>query len=262
MNKELTLEEMHQAAMLRDAGRTSEAIAMLSTYIDNTDPEIAVNALNSIGICYLNEERYDKAEDCYAQAYTIAVKNNMHDQLIGIARDRGINFKNWKKFSESESAFSNSIDLIKASTFESKEKDALLGITHSKLGLLYTDMERFNEAEKEFGYALAAADSSDHKYWQLITKLDYCSFLIKKGDFKLAIVLLDQGLIQEAKDQGKGYKLIEAQCMAGEAAVGLESPKKAREYYLQAQETLKTFNSEALTKRFGDAIVKKLSTLP
>lgn len=254
------LAELNSANTLRDAGKTSEAISVFEKYIQHTDPAIAIKANNWLGIAYLNEGKHDEAEECYLRAYDLATVHALTLDLIGITRDRAINFINRKKFQEAEVSFLESLDLAEKYLPTGKEKDAIIGITQDKLGLLYFDMELFAQAEQAMTAGIELLKKADHEYWLLITQIDYARLLNASGRPDEARSLLDT-LIPEAQRQGKEYKLAEAYVSAGDSALALKDNDSARAYLKHAEETVDSFDSEHVKNRFMAEINKRLALL-
>lgn len=249
---------IEKANQLRDGGKTKEAAKLLMPLTKAKSFEVAVNANISLGICYTNEGLYQKAIDCYKRAYVIADKNKWMKRLGGICRDIAIASKNAKKNKDAEKWFIKSVELIKKYSDEGQGKPASLGITYSKLGLLYTETKKLSKAEIVFDESQKLLKKTSHDYWKLIGGLDFCAYLLATKEYRDAQKILDV-LVSEAIAQEKEYKLIEAFILSGETEMGLKNKAAAKKYYSMAKLTLKIFDSPLVRKKFEKEIDKRLN---
>jgi len=253
----MTQKQINKANELRDAGKTNEAKKILIPLLKSKDYQVAVNAHSALGICYANENNFSQAIKYYKKAYGLSEKNNWKERLGGIARDIAIVYKNAKKYKDSEKWMLRSIELIKKYFDEGQGVNASLGITYSKLGLLYTQMKKYTKAKNAFVKAFQYLSKSDHAYWKLIAGIDKSEFLIASKKYKQAKEELEK-LISAAICQNKEYKLIEALILLGDSEKGLKNKTAAKMFYNLADLTLKIFDSPQVIKKFRGEIDKRL----
>ncbi len=264
---------INKANNLRDSGQPQASRKILAPLTKAKDFRVAVNAYDSLGIGYLNENEFGKANECYKTSLKIAEENKWYERLSGITRNIAICYKNAKKYSQAEKWFLQAIEYVKKYSDEGfptlpdarigtgrsgqAGKNASLGITYSKLGLLYCDMKLYRKSALVFAKAMPLLNKSKHDYWKLIGNIDRCHLLYHTKKYKEAQKWLEYA-ITDALAQDKEYKLIEALLLAGDVELKLKNKLKAQQCFLWVKEVLKISDSPKLTKKFEVALKEKL----
>jgi len=256
----MTQKQIEKANVLRDSGKTKEAIKILTPILKAKDFKVMTNAHIALGICYTNEKKYEKAIELYKKAIAICEKNKWLPRIGGIARDMAIAYKNAKKFSEAEEWMLKSLALIKEYYDEGRGMNASLGIGYSKLGLIYTEAKKYPKAERVFTISQKYLKAGNHEYWKLIGAIDYCYYLSARKDYKKAKGIL-QKVITEGIRQEKEYKLIETFILAGDTEMGLGNKDGAKMFYSMAKLSItKIFDSPEVRGKFQSQIESRIKS--
>ncbi|MBI2447997.1 tetratricopeptide repeat protein [Candidatus Microgenomates bacterium] len=254
-----------KANILRDSGQPTASRRILLPLLKSKDFRIAVNAYDSLGLGYMNEKEYTKALECFKSGLKLAEDGGWFERLSGIARDIAIAYKNAKKYQQAEKWFLTAIEYVRKYNDEGPPTlrsgqaggNASLGITYSKLGLLYTDMKLYRKAQLVFAKALPLLNKSKHDYWKLIGNIDRCNLLYQTKKYREAQKWLEYA-ITDALAQDKEYKLIEALLLAGDTELKLKNKLKAQQCFLWVKEVLKISDSPRLTKKFEGELKKRI----
>jgi len=256
----MTQNLINKANTLRDAGRVNAARKILIPLLKAKNYQVACNANDALGICFMNEDNFTKAIRYYKKAFEIAEKNRWRQRLSGIARNIAIAYKNSKKYKEAEKWFLKSLEFVKKYSDEGQGKNASLGITYTKLGLLYTDRKNYQKAARTLEQGINFLRKSSHDYWKLIGAIDRCYFYLATKKYKNMEQELP-AIISDAIEQNKEYKLIEALILAGDAEKGLKNLLAANQFYNLAKLVLRIFDSKEVIKKFQEEIDQKIRDL-
>ena len=163
-----------QATQLRNTGKGYEAVAVYqqakAAYKAQGELAKAAGCQHMVGVSYKIEHDLPKALPAYEHA--IAEYQQAKD-LLGpgrVERDMGIMFEYHDRFKEAESHLLKSKQLLQAAS-QSPERDAELGITLAKLGLLYTRMGEFQKVEAPLFEGLGLIRKVGHPFYEMTALL-------------------------------------------------------------------------------------------
>ncbi|MDD5731299.1 MAG: tetratricopeptide repeat protein [Patescibacteria group bacterium] len=251
--------KINQANQLRDSGKSEAAIKILKPLLKSKNYKAAVNATISLGICYSNQRKFEKAIGLFKKAILICEKNKWPSRIGSIYRDMGIATKSIGKYKEAEKLMFKSIDFMKKYYDEGQGLNASIGITYSKLGTLYQKMRKYAKAKTAFETARKMLKKGNHEYWNLMAEIDYAGFLVTQKQFKKAKEIL-QKAIPEAIKQEKEYFLMKSLILSGDCEKTLKNSDGAQMFYSMAKITVeKIFDSQEVREKFEKEIKKRLT---
>jgi len=241
---------IEKANILRDSGKTNEAIKILKKFLTAKDYEIRINATISLGICYSNKGEYDKAIGLYKEAISDCENNKWLSRIGSIYRDMAIAQKSAKRYNEAEVSFERSLIMMEKYSDEGQGINASLGITYVKMGDLYFERKQYTKAEKAYSKGRKMLRNSHHEYWKLIAEVDYAEFLVAKKEFKKAQELLRKSVYEGIK-QEKEYFIVKSLTLLGDIEKSQKNFDSAKMFYALAKIVVdKIFDSQEVRERF------------
>lgn len=191
----LKLEE--QATYLRNVGKGNEAANVYASakeaYLKVGDLARAAGCQHMIGVSYKIENNIDEALTAYHQA--VADYRKVSD-TIGcgrVERDIGIMFEYHDRFVEAE------LHLLRSKNMLEAEQGPELGITLAKIGLLYTRMKKFDQAEAPIVEGLQLIREHGHTFYEITALMHLGALYMATGHTGRALdnLLASLGLIYE-----------------------------------------------------------------
>ncbi len=186
-----------QAGLLRNSGKGYEAVEVYTqakaAYVATGDLVKAAGCQHMIGVSYKIENDIDKALAAYEQAIADYQKAGDAFGPGRVERDIGIMFEYHDRFAEAEQHLQKSKELLSA------EHGAELGITLAKIGLLYTRMNKRDQAEAPILEGLQLIRHAGHPFYELTALMHLGGLYLAAGhaDRALANLQASLGLIYE-----------------------------------------------------------------
>lgn len=200
-----------QATVERNQGRAKLAIKTYEDakklYLENNELSRAAGMQHMIGVCYKIENNLDSALPAYEQA--IADYKKAGDALGPgrVERDIAIMYEYHDRLEEAEKHLLKSKSELESqpegepnpSVNEATTRNAELGITLSKIGLLYIRQNKLDEAEKYMIDGIALIRKAGHPFYEMTTlvNLGALYFATKHYGRMLANLQAALGLVYE-----------------------------------------------------------------
>jgi tetratricopeptide (TPR) repeat protein len=202
-----------KAAKLRNQGKGYEAVKVFQKarekYLSEGDALKAAGCLHMMGISYKIENDLQKAMPLYDQA---ADEYRQIGDRLGpgrVYRDAGIMLEYHDRLDEaadylqkSKAELENVPDDAEGVSYVGEgppTKNAELGITLAKIGLILTRQKQFEEAEKQIIAGLKLIRKTGHVFYEMTALLHYSALHITMGNYGWALDKLEAalGLIYE-----------------------------------------------------------------
>ncbi len=187
-----SLEE--KAGQLRNAGKGYEAAKAYQqakqAYLQADDLTRAAGMQHMIGVSYKIENDLEQAMPAYEIATADYEKAGNKLGPGRVERDIGIMLEYHDRLDEAEQHLQKSKELLEQlpddqqsaqSAQESTSRDAELGITLAKIGLLYTRQKKFDQAEGPLQQGLRLIRAVGHPFYEMTTLLHLGSLYFEIG---------------------------------------------------------------------------------
>jgi tetratricopeptide (TPR) repeat protein len=168
----------HQATILRNHGKGYEAVDTYQqakeAYLQEDDPLHAAGCQHMIGVAYKIENDLEQALPAYDQA--IEEYNDAGDVLGEgrVERDIGVMYEYHDRLEEALDHLEKSKASLQAApetamTVNGEKRDAELGITLAKLGLVALRLLRLDQAETSMMDGLVLIRKAGHPFYEMTT---------------------------------------------------------------------------------------------
>jgi tetratricopeptide (TPR) repeat protein len=187
----------HEATLLRNQGKGYEAVKKYTIarklYEKAGDAIKAAGMQHMVGVSYKIENDIEQALPALDEA---AKMYEAAGDKIGpgrVWRDFGVMYEYHGIFDQSKEYLEMAKKSLETAP-DSKQKDAELGITLSKLGLLHASLDQLDSAEKYLYKGLLLVRKSNHVFYELTTLLHFGSLELLRSDFNMALTHLQAAL--------------------------------------------------------------------
>lgn len=145
------------------AGNTREAEKQLNAALRSADTSTDENAkllnLRALGVLYIKDQRYDKAEECFRQALKLGQTSKVKEGSVADWRNLAFVCRKLGKKDEAEKIYSNVVALLKD---REKENPEVMGTALTDLAMVYQDSANYTKVEPLLAKALQLYETSEN----------------------------------------------------------------------------------------------------
>jgi tetratricopeptide (TPR) repeat protein len=247
-------QQVEQAAgLLRNQGKGYEAAIKYAKartlYEQASDLKNAAGCQHMIGVSYKVEDNLEKAIPALKEALLLYEQAGSLTGPGRVWRDMGIMYAYHGKYAEAEELLLQSQNSLESITPEADaDRDAELGITIVKIGLLHLEMERFPAAEEQMMSGLLLIRKAGQSFYEMTALMHLGSlyFATKHYGRMLANLQAALGIIYEFDMQHEQTRrLAEIWGLLAHGYIHHQNHKTATYFAQKALAEIKTMNPDA-----------------
>jgi tetratricopeptide (TPR) repeat protein len=242
----------HLGAVYSMERRDGEAIALLNralkaAHSSPSTSELTVEIFDSLGVTYFQQGRFKKAEQLFQQALQTLAGTGIFEVNAGpIFNNLGVVYCEQRKYRLAEEFLTKSLML---STAQLGPAHPALTDTLNSLGILYTNIGRYGDAEAQFQRAIAILGQRDvieSDVRMARSHKGLADSYIKAGRKAEAAIVLESAVLIARRNHPEMVNILEAY---SRLLVELGKPREAKELRSEAQRARVTM---AITVRAYD----------
>jgi tetratricopeptide (TPR) repeat protein len=246
-----------QATTLRNHGKGYEAVGIYEqakdAYLQEDDPLHAAGCQHMIGVSYKIENDLEQALPAYNQAID---EYNGAGDVLGegrVERDIGVMYEYHDHLEEAMEHLEKSKTSLQtapetATTKNGEKRDAELGITLAKLGLVALRMSRFDQAESSMMDGLSLIRKAGHPFYEMTALYHLSSLYFATQHYGRMLANLEAalGLIYEYNMQDEQQRrLAQIWGMMAHGYLHSDNPDTARHFAKKSFAIINTLSESA-----------------
>lgn len=144
------------------SGNSREAEKQLNAALRAAESSTGENAkllnLRALGVLYIKDQRYDKAEECFRQAVKLSQTSKIKEGSVADWRNLALVCRKLGKKDEAEKIYTNVVSLLKD---KEKENPETMGTALTDLAMVYQDSADYTKVEPLLTKALQLYEASE-----------------------------------------------------------------------------------------------------